>query len=286
MEIITSVTTMQRWSRAVHRQGQTVAFVPTMGYLHEGHLALIRAAQTAGDEVVVSLFVNPAQFGPQEDFAHYPRDRARDEALCRDADVAACFIPATEEMYAPDHQIYMEEPAAARLLEGAHRPGHFRGVLTVVAKLFGAVQPDVAVFGEKDAQQLWLVEKLVADLNFPVRIMAHPTVREPDGLAMSSRNKYLQPAQRERATCLYRALQVAAQKVAAGETRAAVVLESMQPVLATVPEARIDYVALVDPGTFRPLEQEVSTPCRAVLAVRIGSTRLIDTMLLSAGNET
>ncbi len=275
MERIEQIEAMRVSRGAWRARDERVALVPTMGALHEGHLTLIKQAAAAADHVVVSLFVNPTQFGPGEDFQRYPRDLERDAQLCEDAGVDLLFSPALEDMYAPDHTVYVEEVDVARQLEGMVRPGHFRGVLTVVAKLFLAVQPDVAVFGQKDAQQLWLILRMVRDLNFPVQIVTGPTVREADGLALSSRNAYLEPDQRAQATCLYRALQAARTRYADGERNVYVLRKVMMDVVEAEPDAEMDYIEIVDEQSFAPVTT-VLRPARALVAVRLGKTRLID----------
>ncbi len=256
-----------------------VGFVPTMGYLHEGHLSLVRRARQECQHVVVSIFVNPTQFGPQEDYQRYPRDEARDLALLEPLGVDVVFIPTAEEMYPPGYCTWVEVtgPLAQRL-EGASRPGHFRGVATVVTKLLNIVQPHRAYFGEKDAQQLRLVQRLVQDLNMPVEIVPCPTVREPQGLAMSSRNTYLSPEERERALALYRSLVVAQEMVRAGVRDASYIRQRMQEALA-LPGIRVDYVSIAHPETLAELER-IEGPALALVAAWVGPARLIDNMLL------
>ena len=279
MEIIQSSEGMQRRALELERAGRRIGFVPTMGFLHEGHLSLMRLARKRCDVLVASIFVNPTQFGPNEDLDAYPRDFARDERLCREVGVDLLFYPAPEEMYAPDASVWVDETALSSGLCGASREGHFRGVCTVVAKLFNLVRPTVAVFGEKDAQQLRVIERMVRDLFFPVEILRGPIVREPDGLAMSSRNKYLSPEERREALCLRRALDRAESLFAAGERSAAVLREAMAQVVGAVPRAEIDYIELVDDESLRPVER-IDHPVLAALAVRIGKTRLIDNAVL------
>ncbi len=256
-----------------------VGFVPTMGYLHDGHLALVRAARKQNDHVVVSIFVNPAQFGLNEDFARYPRDEARDLALLRDERVDAVLLPSVEEMYPEGASTFVDVEGVTEMLEGAHRPGHFRGVATVVAKLFTIVQPRRAYFGRKDAQQLVVVRNLVRDLRFDIEIVPVPIVREPDGLAMSSRNAYLSPAEREAALVLSRALRQAEALFAAGERDAERVRAAMGELIAQEPLAQVDYVSVADPDSLRELER-IEGSALASLAVRIGATRLIDNVTL------
>ena len=275
MEIITTAAKMRERSSAWHRAGQRIGFVPTMGYLHEGHLSLIRLARCRADVVVVSIFVNPTQFGPAEDLAAYPRDFEGDAQRCRAEGVDVLFHPPVSEMYAPDASTWVVEERLSRGLCGVARPTHFRGVCTVVARLFNLVGPDVAVFGEKDAQQLRVVRRMVRDLGFPVEIAAAPTVREPDGLAMSSRNRYLTPEERRQAVCLRRALDEAERRYAAGERRAAVLEQAMRETLAAAPAARPDYVEIVNDETLEPVET-CDQPVLVALAVRFGRARLID----------
>ncbi|NPA27118.1 MAG: pantoate--beta-alanine ligase [Chloroflexi bacterium] len=273
------VTTLEDLRRARAALPEPVGFVPTMGYLHEGHLALVRCARRENASVVVSIFVNPTQFGPDEDLATYPRDLERDLALLEAEGVDLVWTPTPEVMYPPGFQTWVTVEELTRELEGAYRPGHFRGVTTVVTKLLAAVQPQRAYFGQKDAQQARVIIQMVRDLNLPVEIVVCPTVREPDGLAMSSRNTYLNPEERRAATVLYRALQAAKQAYDAGERDAERLRAIMREVLAQEPLARVQYVSCADPDTLRELEGPVE---RALLsmAVFVGSTRLIDNLLL------
>lgn len=280
MKVINTIDTMQSCSREALSGGRTVALVPTMGCLHEGHLALIRRAREEAELVVVSLFVNPTQFGPDEDFARYPRAGDRDRALCEQEQVDVLFEPGTDEMYAPHHSVYIDESGVTPLLEGQSRPGHFRGVMTVVAKLFHATQPTLAVFGEKDAQQLWVIRKMVRDLNMPVNIISVPTVRESDGLALSSRNAYLIPEHRAQAVCLSEALQQAEERFRAGERNVYVLRKAMMDVVESHPDVEMDYIEIVDEARFVPVTT-VLRPARALIAARIGGTRLIDNRLLN-----
>lgn len=267
-------------ARAVRRAlPGTWGFVPTMGYLHEGHLSLVRRARAENDRVAVSIFVNPTQFGPHEDYARYPRDLERDLRLLEPLGVDLVFIPSVEEMYPPGFQTWVIVEEVSRPLEGASRPGHFRGVATVVAKLFNILQPDRAYFGQKDAQQTVVIRRMVQDLNIPVEIVICPTVREPDGLAMSSRNSYLNPEERRAATVLFRALQAAKARYEAGERDAERLREAMREVIRAEPLARIDYVSVAHPETLQELER-VEGPALLSLAVYIGTTRLIDNLML------
>jgi pantoate--beta-alanine ligase len=252
-----------------------VGFVPTMGALHAGHLSLVRIAREKADRVVASVFVNPAQFGPHEDFSRYPREPEQDAEMLAAAGCDLLFLPGVETLYPPGHTAYVEPGGPAEGLEGACRPGHFRGVATVVLGLFNLVRPDVAVFGQKDAQQLAVVRRMVRDLHVPVDVVAAETVREVDGLALSSRNAYLSPEERRAAGVLFRALSTAERAIAAGERRGDEVRRILREVLESEPMARIEYAEAVDGGTFQPLDVlrgQVVLP----LAVRIGGTRLID----------
>ena len=280
MEVIKTAEEMQQRALELKRAGRVVGLVPTMGYLHEGHLSLMRLARKQCDVLVVSIFVNPAQFGPNEDLEAYPRDFDRDEALCEQEGVDLLFYPETENMYAGDASVRVDEDALSGVLCGASRPGHFRGVCTVVAKLFNLVQPDLAVFGEKDAQQLRIIERLVRDLNFPVGIIRGPIVREPDGLAMSSRNKYLSETQRKNALCLSRSLEQVAELFGQGEREAMVLREAMANLIRSVPEAEIDYIEFVDDAALTPVDS-VDDKVLVALAVKFGRTRLIDNAVLS-----
>ncbi len=275
---------MQRLARTWQRRGVKVGFVPTMGYLHAGHLSLARRARRlagAGGVVVVSVYVNPTQFAAHEDLSKYPRDFTRDCALCRTAGVDVVFAPVDAEMYpgraAGDYSTYVVEEALTQGMEGAARPAHFRGVTTVVAKLFNLVLPTVAVFGAKDWQQAAVVRRMVRDLNFPLRVVVAPTLRERDGLAMSSRNKYLSAEERPQATILWRVQERARAVVRAAPAAipAAVLKRELAELIATQRAARLDYVEFFDPETLRPLA-EVQRGAQMALAVFVGKTRLID----------
>jgi pantoate--beta-alanine ligase len=280
MEIISDPQEMYTRARQWRDGGLKVVLVPTMGFFHPGHLSLMEYGKTAGDRLVVSLFVNPAQFGPQEDLGRYPRDLDRDLRLARDAGVHCLYTPGAEAMYPPGYQTYVEVESLSRGLCGASRPGHFRGVATVVLKLLNQVAPQVAVFGEKDYQQLMVVKQMVADLNVPVAIVGRPIVREPDGLAMSSRNTYLNPEARAAALCLYRALVAARELVASGARSRENILEAVRQIINAAPGADLDYAALVDPETLQDVEA-IRGEARLLLAVWINKTRLIDNTLLS-----
>lgn len=274
---------LRRQIAAWRSQGERIAFVPTMGALHEGHLSLIRLARERCSRVAASVFVNPTQFGKGEDFGRYPRQPEEDARLLESAGCDFLFLPDVTTIYpdGPEGQAtYVDPGGPAEGLEGTMRPGHFRGVATVVCTLLNLVQPDVAVFGEKDAQQLAVVRRLVRDLHLPVEIVPGPTLREADGLAMSSRNRYLSPPEREAATVLYRSLQSARRALEEGERRADEIRRHMREVLEAEPLARVEYAEVVDADTFRPVETlqgRIVIP----LAVRIGGTRLIDNVHLT-----
>ena len=280
MILIETARAMQQAALALRAQGRRIAFVPTMGNLHEGHLSLVRIARRYADVVVVSLFVNPTQFGPTEDFAAYPRTFEADRALCEQEGVDLLFFPSVAEMYPPGASVSLVENSLSDTLCGASRPGHFNGVCTVVATLFNLVLPHVAVFGEKDAQQLRVIRRMVRDLRFPVDIVPGPTLREPDGLARSSRNQYLTPAQRPQAACLRRALDEAERLFAAGERDPQKIAAALRAVVSQAPDARLDYASIVDDETLQPLAGPISRPALAALAVWIGKPRLIDNTVL------
>jgi pantoate--beta-alanine ligase len=257
----------------------SVGFVPTMGYLHEGHLALVKQARIENSAVIVSIYVNPTQFGPREDFGAYPRDLDRDLELLRGEGVDIVFVPSDDEMYPPEFSSRVDVEKITERLEGASRPWHFRGVATVVAKLFNIVQPTKAYFGQKDAQQAVVIKRMVADLNMRIEIVVVPTVRESDGLAMSSRNIYLSPEERQAATILFKALTLARQLRKGGEKDAGKIRRQMTSLIQKEPLAQIDYVSIADAETLEELNL-IDRPTLASLAVRIGKTRLIDNMPL------
>lgn len=265
------------------RESKRIALVPTMGALHDGHLSLVRAARERADYVIASIFVNPTQFGPGEDFAAYPRDLDRDLDLLGAEGVDLAFTPTPEVMYATDAQVSVDPGPLGDVLEGVVRPGHFRGVCTVVAKLLAIAQPDLAFFGEKDFQQLTIVRRMARDLDFPVRVVACPTVRECDGLAMSSRNAYLSRDERAAATVLYRALRTAETLALGGERDATVLSEAMRVTVAEEPGVELDYAVVADPATLVALETLSDQPARALVAARVGATRLIDNLAVEVG---
>ena len=282
MTELSTIPDLRRWVHAERAAGRRVALVPTMGYLHQGHLRLVDEARRRADAVMVSIFVNPLQFGPNEDLARYPRDLPRDRALAKARGVDALFVPTDAVMYPPGSEIRVVPGATADRWEGAARPGHFTGVLTVVAKLFHLVEPDVACFGRKDIQQVTLVRQMVRDLDWPLEIVVVPTVREADGLALSSRNAYLDPADRRRAVVLSAALQAAHESFRAGERRASALLAAMQRTLAGEPAVTIEYLAVADPLTLAPVDT-VDEDTVVALAARLGRTRLIDNIILGEG---
>jgi pantoate--beta-alanine ligase len=257
----------------------TVGFVPTMGYLHEGHLALVKQARIENSVVIVSIYVNPTQFGPREDFGAYPRDLNRDLELLREGGVDIVFVPSDDQMYSREFSTWVDVEKVSERLEGAYRTGHFRGVATVVAKLFNIIQPTKAYFGQKDAQQVVVIKRMVADLNMLIEIVVVPTVRESDGLAMSSRNIYLNPEERQAATILFRALTLARQLRLGGEKDAGRIRRQMASLIQKEPLAKIDYVSIADADTLEELDL-IDHPALASIAVRIGKTRLIDNVSL------
>lgn len=269
---------------AARAAGRSIGLVPTMGYLHAGHLSLVAAARRDGHFVVVSLFVNPTQFGPHEDYDRYPRDTAGDLQKCEQAGVELVFMPEVAAMYPPDAATTIHVARLTDTLCGPCRPGHFDGVATVVAKLFNIVQPDAAYFGQKDAQQLAVIRRMVRDLDFPLRIVGCPTVREPDGLAMSSRNAMLSPEERRRAPALHRALTAARARIVAGERDPAAVVAEMRQAIEEVHPTTIDYISIVDPETMQPVGQ-ITGPVLIALAVRLGATRLIDNLTVDPGER-
>jgi pantoate--beta-alanine ligase len=279
---LTAIPDLRAWSRAHRAAGRRIGFVPTMGYLHEGHLTLVDEARRRADTVILSIFVNPLQFGPAEDLARYPRDLPRDRALASARGVDALFVPTAAAMYPPGSQVLLSPGPIAERWEGAARPGHFTGVLTAVAKLFHLVEPDLACFGQKDVQQLTLVRRMVRDLDWPVEIVAVPTVREPDGLALSSRNAYLGADDRQRAVVLSRALQAAHRAWRGGEARAAALEAKVRQELGTEPTVEVEYISIADPEALAPVDTADEHTVVAI-AARIGGTRLIDNIILAEG---
>jgi pantoate--beta-alanine ligase len=281
MQTITSVSEMQSLSEQLRTQGKRIGLVPTMGALHEGHLSLVKIAAESADIVVVSIFVNPTQFGPSEDFTKYPRPLESDLAACEAAGVDYVFAPEAPEMYPKGYSTYVVEEHIAKPLEGASRPSHFRGVTTVVAKLFNVVRPHFSVFGQKDAQQVAVINKMVNDLNFGVEVIVAPTLREVDGLAMSSRNRYLTNTQRVEALVLSRALRKASEMVAAGERRVDRLIAEATHLIAEHRRVRVIYVSIVDRLTMEAVKGEI-TPGQSVMAIAawVDEVRLIDNEIL------
>ncbi len=280
MKVIRTVATMKALAREWRREGKRIGFVPTMGYLHEGHLSLVRESKRRAGVTVVSVFVNPTQFGPAEDFKKYPRDLEKDSAYLKEAGVDCLFYPEAAEIYPPGYRTYAEVEGLQDRLCGKSRPGHFRGVATVVLKLFDIIGPDFAFFGAKDAQQVLIIKRMTADLDLDVEVVTCPIVREPDGLALSSRNAYLDPEGRKAARVLSTSLRWAEKAVGAGERDAARLVAGIRTILEAEPLARIDYVEAVDPETLDSVA-EVRGEILVAIAVSIGSTRLIDNLRLS-----
>jgi pantoate--beta-alanine ligase len=280
VKILSNITETGAACRLARANGQRLGLVPTMGALHEGHLSLVRAATAQCDTVVVSLFVNPTQFGPTEDLAKYPRPYERDRELLEKEGVAILFAPSAEEMYPLGEATWVVVEGLSEKLDGHSRPGHFRGVTTVVSKLFHIIEPDVAFVGQKDAAQSAVIRRMVRDLNFPVEIVICPIVREPDGLAMSSRNAYLNPDERHRALALHRSLNRVEDESRAGERSAARLIAAATKVFAQEPQVRLDYFEIVDPDTLDPVDQ-IERPALVAVAAYVGSTRLIDNRILN-----
>lgn len=280
MQVVHELSAVQRRCESFRREGKTIGLVPTMGCFHEGHLSLMRRARADNDVVVVSLFVNPIQFAQGEDFERYPRDLQGDLGQAAGVGIDLIFAPSAESIYPNGFQTFVEVTALTEGLCGASRPGHFRGVCTVVTKLFNLIRPHRAYFGQKDYQQSLVVRRLVADLNLDLEVVVLPTVRESDGLAMSSRNVRLAPEERRAASVLYRALRLSEARIRAGERNAKAIIDEMRTMIEAEPLARIDYVALCDPETLKPLDR-IEGPALAALAVRLGETRLIDNLLMT-----
>jgi pantoate--beta-alanine ligase len=279
---LTSPAQLREWTRSHREAGRTIGLVPTMGYLHEGHLRLVDEARRRADAVILSIFVNPLQFGPTEDLARYPRDLPRDRAMAAARGVDALFVPTAETMYPAGSEVRVVPGPTAERWEGAARPGHFTGVLTVVAKLFHLVEPDLACFGRKDIQQLTLIKRMVRDLDWRIAIVDVPTVREPDGLALSSRNAYLQGADRQSALMLSRALGVAHQAFCQGERKAVALEQRMRTELEENPGVAVEYIAIVEPTSLIPVTAMDGRTIVAI-AARVGGTRLIDNITLAEG---
>lgn len=278
MEVLTTISEIRQKVKAARFAAKQIGLVPTLGALHEGHGALIRQAVEECDIVVVSIFLNPTQFGPQEDLARYPRTLQADARYCAKLGAHWIFAPSVEEMYPQEQLTWVHVEKLTEGLCGAHRPGHFRGVATVCAKLFNIVQPDAAYFGQKDAQQAAVIQKMVQDLNFPLEIRVCPTVRDKDGLALSSRNQYLSKAERKKALCLYQALQKCKELIEAGHREPAQIRLAVKSFF-DQPDVSLEYFEIVEPQTLQPLT-EISGPVLAAAAVRVGTTRLIDNLLI------
>ena len=281
MLTISSTAEMTSFTKAAHRDGKRVGFVPTMGALHEGHLSLVRAARAQSDVVVVSIFVNPTQFGPNEDFSKYPRSFDRDAAMLENENADCIFSPTVEEMYPAGATTWVTVEGLSEKLDGRSRPGHFRGVSTVVSKLFNIVQPDAAFFGQKDAAQVAVIRKMVRDLNLDVNIVVCPIVREKDGLAMSSRNAYLTPEQRKQATVLGRSLQRVQRLNAQGHESAQELIRAGRQAITEEPAVKLDYFEIVNPDTLDPI-QHTREGALVAVAAYLGTTRLIDNTLIPA----
>ena len=279
MQVIETVAEMKQVRREI---AGAVGFVPTMGYLHEGHLSLVRRARAENDAVGASIFVNPTQFGRGEDFARYPRDPERDLSLLQQAGTDFVFMPPVEEMYPTGYSTYVDVSGLTERLEGALRPGHFRGVTTVVAKLFNIVEPTRAYFGQKDAQQLLVIKKMAVDLNMNLEVIGCPTIREPDGLAMSSRNTYLNAEERRAGLVLFKSLALAQELWSKGERSADRIRREMTALIQREPLAEIDYVSVADPASLEELEH-IAGPALVSMAVKVGKTRLIDNVVLGEG---
>jgi pantoate--beta-alanine ligase len=286
MEIINRRQRMTSVSRKIRRElDRTIGLVPTMGALHEGHLSLVREARRMCDVVVVSVFVNPTQFGPSEDYEDYPRDLTKDTALLTDYNVDYIFAPAAEEIYPRDFSTYVNVGGLSKLLEGESRPGHFRGVATVVAILLNTVRPDFAFFGQKDAQQAVIIKRMVRDLAFDTEIVVSPTVREDSGLAISSRNLYLDAEEQQSAAVIHRALKQAKESYKKGERHAARLAEVVRTTIETEPRVRVDYVSVVDAETLEKLDKLDERPILIAVAAYVGKTRLIDNTMLNKAKK-
>lgn len=282
MKVYRLISEIRNSIKQFKEERKIISFVPTMGYLHEGHLSLVRYAKKNSDVCVVSIFVNPTQFGPNEDFNRYPRDEKRDLDLLEKENCDLVFIPSAEEMYGTDYQTFVKVKKYSDILEGEFRPTHFEGVTTVVLKLFNIVQADFAVFGQKDAQQAFIIQKMVNDLNIPIRIDVLPIVRESDGLAMSSRNVYLNEDERKQALSLFQGIQLAEKLFKDGERNTKRIIQEVKKIINQYPLAKIDYVEIVDRNTFLKVDDlKKGNSYYLLLAVRVGNTRLIDNTILS-----
>jgi pantoate--beta-alanine ligase len=284
MKVAKTIESVRKLVKAAHRKGKKIGFVPTMGALHIGHISLIESAARKCDFVVVSIFVNPTQFGPSEDFKKYPRPIKKDLAICRKAGVDVVFAPAAGRMYPRENLSWVDVKKLTEPLCGKFRQGHFRGVTTVCAKLFNIVMPDVAYFGQKDAQQAIVVKRMVADLNMPLKIVVCPTIRQADGLAVSSRNQYLTGRQKKDAAYIYKALKKSKSLIKAGTTKSKTTISEMKKILHQVPSIKIEYISIVDAETLQDVEKLTGKVLIAV-AVKIGSTRLIDNILVDVNRR-
>ena len=283
MKVVKTIKAVRQLVQAARRRGRTIGFVPTMGALHRGHTSLIERCAKHGDFVVVSIFVNPTQFGPKEDLSKYPRPLRADLQMCRKHGVDVVFIPGVKEMYKTGEQTWVNVEKISETLCGRFRPGHFRGVATVCAKLFNIVQPDVAYFGQKDAQQVVVIKRMVEDLDFPLKIVVCPTVRDADGLALSSRNQYLSPQERKDAVCIYRCLKAAREMINAGVVNPKTITAQMRKITGSVGTLTgIDYVSIVDAETLQNLRR-IGGRVLVAVAARFGSTRLIDNLIVDTG---
>jgi pantoate--beta-alanine ligase len=284
MKKIETINELRDHLRPLRQAGRIIGFVPTMGALHAGHRSLMQAARSQCDELVVSIFVNPTQFSPGEDYDRYPRPMEDDLDACRAEKVDTVFCPGPKEVYPPEAATTVQVTDLTERLCGAHRPGHFTGVTTVVAKLFNMVGPDLAFFGQKDAQQAAVIRRMTCDLNFPIEIVVCPTIRGADGLALSSRNAYLSPQERQQALCLYRSLQQAKADIESGQRDAVALVIGMRRLIESAGPSTIDYIEIVDPLTLQP-KKKLSGECLIALAVRIGPARLIDNLLVDVGDR-
>jgi pantoate--beta-alanine ligase len=282
MEVARTIQTARKFIKAARAEGEKIGFVPTMGALHIGHVSLIEAAARQTDFIIVSIFVNPTQFGPSEDFEKYPRPFDKDIEICKKHGVDVVFAPTPKEMYPGENFTWVNVEKLTEPLCGQFRPGHFRGVTTVCAKLFNIVTPDIAFFGQKDAQQAIVIKRMVADLNMPLEIVVCPTIREPDGLAVSSRNQYLTEKQRKDATLIYKSLQKCQRSIEAGVTDTKEIITQMETILRQIPSAQIEYISIVNAETLENLDQ-VAGKVLVAVAIKVGSTRLIDNILVDAG---
>jgi pantoate--beta-alanine ligase len=284
MEVVKTIDAVRALVKVARGKGRRIGFVPTMGALHSGHVSLIEAAVKDGNYVIVSIFVNPTQFGPSEDFEKYPRDLQADSVICEKAGVDVVFAPAVEEMYPAESVTSVNVEKLTEHLCGRSRPGHFRGVTTVCAKLFNIIQPDFTYFGQKDAQQAIVIKRMAADLNMPLEIVICPTVRRPDGLAISSRNRYLTEKEKKDAALIYKSLLKCRDLTAKGVKDSQEIINRMRKILKQIPSVTIEYISIVDAGTLESV-QSVEGKVLAAVAVKIGSRRLIDSILLDADNQ-